>query len=85
MTHDFLYVFLTQQDGRSLNTIESYRDGLTVFRRYVCVKRSIPMQKFRFSDCTYEFLLDYTNYLQYELGYKESSVNQRLAAIKSYV
>lgn len=85
MTHDFLCIFLTQQNNRSPNTISSYRDGLTVFRRYVCVKKSIPIQKFKFSDCSYEFLLDYTNYLQSDLNYKETSVNQRLAAIKSYV
>ena len=31
----FLDVFLNKQISRSLNTIESYRDSLTVFRRYI--------------------------------------------------
>lgn len=85
MTHDFLDLFLVQQNNKSPHTVESYRDGLTIFRRYVCIKREIPLYSFMFSDCTYEFLLDYTNYLLSDLKYKESSVNQRLAAIKSYV
>lgn len=85
MTHDFLNVYLIQQNNKSSHTVDAYRDGLTIFRRYVCVGKSIPLQSFIFSDCTYEFLLDYTKYLLSDLNYKESSVNQRLAAIKSYV
>ena len=34
MTYDFLTVYIPQ-DSSSLCTVKSYRDGLTIFRRYV--------------------------------------------------
>jgi hypothetical protein len=35
MTLDFLDVYIPQ-DSPSAKTVKTYRDGLTVFRRYVC-------------------------------------------------
>ena len=35
MTYEFLEIYLAKQLGRSPDTIESYRDALTLFRRYV--------------------------------------------------
>ena len=40
---------------------------------------------FRFSECTYELVLDYSQYLQEVKKLANSTVNQRLAAIKSYL
>ena len=40
---------------------------------------------FRYTDCTYEYLLDYKVYLSEQKHYKASSINQRIAAIKSYL
>lgn len=85
MTRDFLDVFLPVQNNRSPHTVKAYRDGLTIFRRYICEFLGVPMVSFLFSDCTYEFLLDYLAYLRKELHYTENSANQRLAAVKSYV
>lgn len=83
-TSDFLDVFLIRQCNRSRKTSDAYRDALTVFKRYV-ENKGFTVLDFRFKDCTYDFLLDYKAYLEEEKKYCASSINQRLAAIKSYV
>ena len=49
MTLDFLDVYIPQ-DSPSAKTVKTYRDGLTVFRRYVCDEKhlSIPCFFHRF-------------------------------------
>lgn len=83
-TSDFLEEFLIKQCGRSKKTKEAYMYALSVFKNYVlhCGKTIL---NFRYVDCTYSFLLDYKAYMAEKLSYSPSSVNQRLAAIKSYV
>ena len=83
MTWDYLNVFLPIQHRDSPKTASSYADGLTIFRRYVTDVRSIPMEKFRFEDLTYDFLLDYRIFLVGK-GYSASTVNHRLAVITAY-
>ncbi len=80
MTWDYLNVFLPVQHRDSPKTAESYADGLTIFRRYVTDIRKIPMERFRFEDLTYDFMLDYRVHLV-EKGYKANTVNHRLAVI----
>lgn len=84
MTWDYLNVFLPAQHQNSPKTAKSYEDGLTIFRRYVTDVRMVPMEKFRFEDLTYEFVLDYRVYLVGK-GYKASTVNHRLAVISAYM
>ena len=63
-TNDFLSYYLPCQAARSIHTIETYRDGLTVFRRYITNVRKISIKKFLFTDCTSELMLDYLGYLK---------------------
>lgn len=83
-TNDFLNIYLPSQAVRSACTVKTYLDGLTVFRRYVTDTRKISMKKFRFSGCTHGFLLDFMAHLR-DRGCKESTCNNRLAAVKSYL
>lgn len=83
-TRDFLDLYLMQQCSRSSHTIKSYRDALSIFRRYVTGKRGHSIKSFQFDDCTREFVLDFMVYMQDE-NYAKSTCNQRLAAIKSYL
>ena len=69
---------------KSNHTIETYRDALTIFRRYVISEKYISIRKFRFEDCTYDFLLDYLTYLN-ESGYAATTCNNRLAAVRAYL
>lgn len=82
-TLDFLDGYLTKQCSRSPHTVTSYRDALSVFRRYV-VSTGFSIKTFGFDDCTRDYLLGFMEYLQ-KTGYEKSSCNQRLAAIKSYM
>lgn len=83
-TADFLDVFLVRQCNKSVKTREAYRDALTVFKRYA-EETGYTVMTFRYADCTYEYLLDYKAYLSEQKHYKASSINQRIAAVKSYL
>lgn len=84
MTLDFLNVYIPQ-DSPSTKTVKTYRDALTIFRRYVTDIRHISIRSFRFEDCTFDFVLDYRNWLLDSQGKKRSTVNNRIAAVKSYI
>lgn len=83
-TLDFLGHYLPEQAKKSDNTIETYRDALTVFRRYLSEVLNISIRSFRFEDCTYDVLLSYMEYLQAN-GNAPSTCNNRLAAIRAYL
>ena len=84
MTYEFLEVYLPKQCGRSSHTVESYRDALSLFRRYIVDTVGISIGKFTFAECTRECILGFMDYLS-RLHSKSSTRNQRLAALKSYL
>lgn len=84
MTYDYLNVYIPQ-DSASKKTVKTYREGLTVFRRYVTDTQGISIRSFTFLQCTFEFVLDYRNWLLDDQHRAKSTVNNRLAAIKSYM
>jgi integrase/recombinase XerD len=84
MTYEFLEVYLPKQCGRSPHTVESYRDALSLFRRYVVNTLGISVGRFTFADCTRECVLGFMSYLS-KLNSKPSTCNQRLAVLKSYL
>lgn len=84
-TKDFLDIFLKSQEQRSKDTIKAYRISLTSFYKYVTEEKGLKVMQFCFADCTYEFVLSYSQYLQETQKLANSTVNQRLAALKSYL
>ena len=84
MTYEFLEVYLPTQCGRSPHTVESYRDALSLFRRYILRSLGKSIGAFTFAECTRECVLGFMDYLT-ELKSKPATRNQRLAALKSYV
>jgi len=84
MTYEFLQVYLPKQCGRSPHTVESYRDALSLFRRYLLNRLGISIAKFTFAECTRECVLGFMSYLS-ELKSAAGTRNQRLAALKSYL
>jgi len=84
-TKDFLDVFLKRQEQRSPETVKAYRISLTSFYLYATVEKGLKVMQFCFTDCTYEFVLSYSQYLQETKKLANSSVNQRLAALKAYL
>jgi integrase/recombinase XerD len=84
MTYEFLETYLPRQCGRSLHTVESYRDALSLFRRYILDVLGVSIGTFTFGGCSRECVLDFMNYLSTHES-KPSTRNQRLAALKSYL
>jgi site-specific recombinase XerD len=84
MTRDYLEKYLPRDHG-SVRTIQSYKDGLTVFRRYVCDEKGFSVRRFTFDECTFEFVLDYRNWLLDSQRRAPRTVNHRLAVIRSYL
>ena len=84
MTLDFLDVYIPQAHN-SKKTRKAYQDGLTIFRRYVTDEKHISLKNFTFAQCTFDFVLDYRNWLVDVKHYEESTVNNRLSSLKSYL
>ena len=83
-TLQYLDNYLPRQLGRSPETVRSYRDSLSGFRKYLYDEKDISIAKFTFQDCTKDLLLEYCAYLK-ESGNSAATCNVRLAAIKTYV
>jgi site-specific recombinase XerD len=83
-TNDYLNHYLPKQAMKSNHTIETYRDALTIFRRYVTDEKNISLKVFCFEDCTHDFLLDYLAFLN-KSGRSVRTCNNRLAAIRAYL
>ena len=84
MTYEFLDTYMVKQVGRSPDTVESYRDALTLFRRYVLNELNISITKFTFAKCTRDCVFGFLEYLEAQ-GNKPGTRNQRLAGLKSYL
>ena len=83
-TYDFLERYLPKQVGRSPHTVDSYRDALSVFRRFVRDERGLTVADMEFGDCTRDLVLSFVEHLR-EQGCSAGTCNQRLAAIRSYL
>ncbi len=84
MTWEFLEEFLPRQCGRSLHTVESYRDALSLFRRYVLEALGMSIGSFTFAQCTRDCVIGFIKYLEANRS-SATTRNHRLAALKSYV
>lgn len=83
--HDYLHIYIPKQQNGTENTFSTYRSGLKSFRTYINTVAKIPTNKFQFEHCTYDFLLDYRNYLHDERHLTKRTANNRLAVVKSYM
>ena len=82
-TYDFLEVYLVGQAGRSEHTKRSYKRGLGDLFDHVTLELGRDPMRFTFGDCTYELLLGWSQRMQE--GSSSSTVNSRLAAVRSYL
>lgn len=83
-TLELLEHYLPELALISRNTVETYRDALTVFRRYVTDTLLLSIKTFGFEDCTHDFLLTYMEFLN-KNGNAETTCNNRLAVIRAYL
>jgi len=84
-TREFLDVYLTRQAGRSECTRRSYRTGIGELYDYVADVLGIAPTGFTFGMCDGELLLGWSQHLREEHHLKNSTVNARLAAVRSYL
>jgi len=84
-TYSFIEDYIPHTNGMTSCTKESYRDALGTFWTYVTDIKHLNIRKFSFSDCTYEFILNYRNWLIDDMKYAPSTVNHRIVVIKAYV
>jgi len=84
LTWEFLSHYLPKQAGHSPATVESYRDSLTLFRRFLIDVQRKSLAKFMFSDCTKDCIYSFREHLLYG-GNKPSTVNVRVTAIRTYL
>ncbi len=80
----FLNVYLTDQKGRSPNTVDTYSSSFTVLNRFLAEEKQISVLAFKFSDCTPDFVMEFLDWLKSE-GNKEATRNIRLTCIKGYL
>ena len=84
-TYSFIEDYIPHTNGMSPLTKESYRDALSTFWTYVHDIQRLDIRKFKFSDATYDFALDYRNWLIDEMNYAPSTVNHKIVVLKAYV
>ena len=84
MTWNYLNEYIPSQHRDSPQTQKSYEDALTIFRRYITDELHISIEAFRFQDLTYDFMLDYRDYL-INKQYKPRTINHRITVIIAYM
>lgn len=84
-TMDYLEVYLPRQASRSEYTRKAYRQSIGCFYDYITQVLGLSPLSFRYAECTYKLVLGFSQYMQEKLHYGPSTVNQRLAAVKSYL
>lgn len=84
-TSEFFEVYLARQVLASIHTIRSYRAGLSVFFDYVTTVKGFSPRDFLFSECKFNLVLDFLQYMKETLHYAPGTANSRLAALRSYL
>ena len=83
--NEFLNVYEARQQNKSKHTIKAYKIALSSFCDYIQRVLSMPLYSFTFDKCTYDLLLNYSLYLIEVKKYSPYTINQKMAAIKSYL
>ena len=76
--------YLKEQKGVADNTVSSYRDTFILFLSYCMTHKKLLPDKMRIGDFKKELVEDFLRYLSEERHNKDSSRNQRLAAIHAF-
>ena len=81
----YLSDYLPNRKNASNNTISSYCDTFKLFLTYCRNIEDLKIERMKFKDLTYERINGFLDWLIKDKNYSASSVNQRLAAIKSFL
>ena len=80
----FLTEYMKNQRKQSQNTIESYRDTFILIFKFFDEK-GLKVKKITFEHINYENIVDFLYWLEKNRNCSDNTVNQRLAAIHSFI
>lgn len=80
----FLTVYLPKIKEKSPHTIQSYKDTLNIFIRYLKITKDIPLYKLNTSDFNPENIIDFLSWLQSDRKNSDSTRNQRLKCLRVF-
>lgn len=84
LLEDYFETYLPYSRGLSLNTINSYKHSFLLLMHFMLEIKGISASDIKFSDLTYETLLEFFNWLETDRLCKPSTRNQRLSAISAF-
>lgn len=84
LLEDYFETYLPYSRGLSLNTINSYKHSFLLLMHFMLEVKGISASDIKFSDLTYETLLEFFNWLETDRLCKPSTRNQRLSAISAF-
>ena len=85
MLHDYFSLHLPVRIAASPKTIRTYKTALNQMRLYLAEEKGIPFTKMGFSCFSREMIYDFLIYLKDERHASVTTLNNRLAAIKSFL
>lgn len=83
--HDYLEVYLTKQRNLSEHTQKSYRESLEALVDFIKIYNKVQIHDVTFEMLTEEAITAFLDSLETERGYKISSRNSRLTAIRAFM
>jgi site-specific recombinase XerD len=81
----FFTSYLTNERGVSQNTIAAYSDTLRLFIKHLCKQQNKLPEKLSVQMLDSKEVLDFLDHLEHDRDNSQSTRNQRLAAIKSFL
>ena len=82
---DFLLVYLPKNRCCSENTVKSYRATIQLLRQFLSEQKNLPFSKITFDTISRSVIGEFMDWLEIERKCGHSTLNQRLAALKSFV
>ena len=79
----YFFDYLPAERGLSEQTIQSYRDAISLLMDFCKQERGIPRERLEVSDLTRDLIEAYLLWLEQEKGSAVSTRNQRRAAINA--
>ena len=80
----FLTEYLPLHRNYSKNTISSYKDSIKLFIIFLRDDKCIEINKFKMNQINRELILEFIEWLK-NRGSTPSTINQRVAGIKSFI
>lgn len=84
LLEDYFETYLPYSRGLSGNTINSYKQSFLLLMKFMLEVKNITASEIKFSDLTYESLLEFLNWLETDRLCKPATRNQRLSALSAF-